>query len=702
MHMKLSLATISLLVMTLNPVAVLAQDETEEKDELSSPLYSAVELGIGYSSDDAYRFGRYTGLKDEGPYLLGDVDAYSYTEDGRFWSARGTNLGLDSRYLRLEGGRQGQQQYFIEYDRLPNYENDTARTPFLGAGSGALTLPASFDITTNLNSFLLPFDIETTRERIGLGARFIPRRSWKLDVAFRHETRDGIDRIGSVIANGIGGGPGDGLLTNATAALLPEPVDYTTQLVDVTLHYAKGKGQFELAYHLSLFDNGTDALIWEDPFTAPVDGIFDARQSLEPDNEFHQLAFTGSYQLPYQSQLTGLLSAGRMTQDQAFLPYSIGGGAPPRNSLDGEVWLTTAQLAVNSRPLSNLRLNARYRYDERDNNSPVDSYAYIVADDPSVAFAPVQNRPLGYQRDQFDLTANYRISTGTSLRAGYRYDAMSRDYQNVERADTRENTLFAKWTMEPHARVDLSLNAEASSRDGSNYQPPVGENPALRKYYLADRGRTKIGASMHVMPTERLDITASTDYIRDEYHNSDIGLTQATQPTWTLDIAWQPRSDVTTSAWYTHEDIESTQAGEDEGAGAIQGIPNWTADFDDTVDTLGIGARITGIRSKWDVGADIMHSRATGEFALVNLVPLSVVTPYPDLKNSLTSLKLWTRYRYRKDLSWKLGYRYERYTADNWALDNLQADSVANLLLLDEETPDYDVHVISTSLVYHF
>jgi MtrB/PioB family decaheme-associated outer membrane protein len=702
MQMKIPVTMISLLVLTLNPVTGRAQDGPVPDEDQSPPLYSALELGIGYSTDDAYRFGRYTGLKDEGPYLLGDVDAWSYTEDGRFWRARGTNLGLDSRYLRLEGGRQGQQQYFIEYDRLPNYETNTARTPFLGVGSGSLTLPTGFDINTNLNSFLLPFDIETTRERIGLGARFVPRRNWKLDVALRHETRDGTDRIGSVIAKGIGGGPpDDGLLFNATAALLPEPIDYTTQLVDVTLHYGKGKGQFELAYHLSLFDNGIDALTWEDPFAA-VNGMFDARQSLEPDNEFHQLVFTGNYQLPYKSQLTGLLSAGRMTQDQAFLPYSVGGGAAPRNSFDGEVWLTTAQLALNSRPMSRLRLNARYRYDERDNNSPVNSYAYIVADDPSVAFAPVTNRPLGYQRDQFDLTANYRIRTGMSLRAGYRYDAMARDYQNVERADTREKTLFAKWKLQPHAKLDLALNAESSSRDGSNYQPPVGENPALRKYYLADRGRTKLGASMHIMPTERLDITASTDYIRDEYHNSEIGLTEATQPTWTLDIAWQPRSNVTTSAWYTREVIESSQAGEDEGAGAILGIPNWTADFDDTVDTLGLGARITGIRSKWDVGADIVHTRTTGEVALVNLVPGGGVTPYPDLKTSLNSVKLWTQYRYRKDLSWKLGYRYERYSEDNWALDNLQADSVTNLLLLDEETPDYDVHIIAASVIYHF
>ncbi|MGB5540031.1 MAG: MtrB/PioB family outer membrane beta-barrel protein, partial [Gammaproteobacteria bacterium] len=139
MHIKSSIASISLLFMTLNPVTGLARDEAGEEEVYIPPLYSSVELGIGYSSDDAFRFGRYSGLTDQGPYLLGDLDAYSYAEDGRFWRARGTNLGLDSRYLRLEGGQQGQQQYFIEYDRLPNNENDTARTPFLGTGTGTLT-----------------------------------------------------------------------------------------------------------------------------------------------------------------------------------------------------------------------------------------------------------------------------------------------------------------------------------------------------------------------------------------------------------------------------------------------------------------------------------------------------------------------------------------------------------------------------------
>ena len=60
--------------------------------------------------------------------------------------------------------------------------------------------------------------------------------------------------------------------------------------------------------------------------------------------------------------------------------------------------------------------------------------------------------------------------------------------------------------------------------------------------------------------------------------------------------------------------------------------------------------------------------------------PGGMVTPYPDLETDLTSLKLWTQYHYRKDISLKLSYWYEDYSADNWALDNLQENSVGNLL----------------------
>jgi MtrB/PioB family decaheme-associated outer membrane protein len=707
MHTRIQVKTIGLLLAATIPVTGPGADETSTAMDESAFIVNRVELGIGYQGDDAYRFGRYNGLEDEGAYFVGDVDARGYREDGRFWKLRGTNLGLDSRYLRLEGGIQGRQKYFLEYDRLPNNKSDTASTPYLEDGSDVLALPAGFDINTNLYSNLRQFDIETERERIGLGASLFTRQRWTLDVAFRHETRDGTDRIGGAIANGGpggggggggggGSGGGGGVVGNTTASLMPEPVDYTTQLLDVTLHYDRDEAQLDIAYHMSLFDNADRSLLWEDPFSP---GTFGS-QALAPDNEFHQLMITGSYRLPYKSQLTGMLSRGRMTQDQGFQFYTVNPAimttALPRSSLDGEVWLTTAQLKLVSRPLSKLRLTAEYRYDERDNDSSVAVYDTIVAD--SFATTAAVNRPLSYDRNRADLTANYRINSAMSLRGGYRYDEMSRDYTGAEREDTREHSVFARWKLKPHTRVDLALYADASDRDGNSYNPPLTENPAMRKYYLADRERTRAGASIDFLASDRLSLAASADYIRDDYDNSEIGLTEATLPTYTLDLSYQPRDDITTYAWYTREDIESRQAGSE--AGTV--IPDWKAEFTDTVDTFGAGAKITGIRSKWDVGADLVYTSTTGDVDLDNLAPAGTVTPYPDLETSLTSVKLWTRYRYRRDLSWKLSYRYERFDADNWALDNLQADSIGNLLLLGEETPDYDAHVMSASVIYHF
>ncbi|MGB5717737.1 MAG: MtrB/PioB family decaheme-associated outer membrane protein, partial [Gammaproteobacteria bacterium] len=495
---------------------------------------------------------------------------------------------------------------------------------------------------------------------------------------------------------GNGSGNGNGIVGGTTAALLPEPIDYQTSLLDMTLQYAKDKAQLDLSYHLSLFDNDKSALAWQDPFAPAALGS----QSLAPDNQFHQLSLTGGYLLPYNSRVSGVLSVGRMTQDEDFQPYtvnpSITTAALPRSSLDGEVWLTTAQLKLVSRPAHKLRLSAEYRLDDRDNDPQVNSYDYVVAD--SFEGNPVQNNPLSYRRNQVDLTANYRINSGMSLRGGYSYDGMSRDYRDAIRNKTHDNTVFARWKMQPHTKVGLALYAERGNRNGSSYHTPEGENPALRTYYLADRDRTQLGTTVDYMATDRLSFAATAEYNKDDYPDTDIGLTETKEPGYTLDASYQPRDNVTTYAYYAHEDIKSWQAGSETGATT----PDWEADFADKVNTVGVGARVSGIRSKWDVGADLVYTRATGEIDMKNLDSANRNNDYPDLKTSLTSVKLWTEYHYRRDLAFKLSYWYQDYSADNWAVDNLQEDSINNLLLLGEDTQDYDVHVVGVSFVYKF
>jgi MtrB/PioB family decaheme-associated outer membrane protein len=631
--------------------AAFAEDPSSSEEEeplvpeefISKPILNEIELGLGYVSDDAYKFGRYNGLQTQGPFVIGDIKIREFDEDGRFWSVRGTNLGLESRYLRLEGGVQGSHKFFLEYDELPNYKNNTVLTPFTGIGSNNLTLPSGFDIN---NMELNSFELETRRKRAKVGAMFVPKEHWQFDIDFSHENKQGVDATGAAIGNGT-----SQFVGNTTTSLLPEPIDQDTDIVNATLRYAGDDGQVDLKYQMSLFDNNNDSLRWDDPFNPSASGSM----SLAPDNEFHQLSLIGAYTLPYKSHLTGLISMGRMTQNQDFLPYTINNSVTtsplPQTSLDGEVWLTTAQLKLASRPVSRLRLNAELRYNERDNQTPVDTYNYIVLDSDNFTNTAT-NRPYSYKDNRIKLDANYRFNAITSLRGGYKYNEMKRSYTNAEREDTQENTLFAKWKIKAHSTVDLALYGEASSRDGSEYNTPPNENLAMRKYNLADRDRSKVGATIDYMATEKLFLSARADYNRDDYTNSTIGLTEASQPVYTVDFSYQPRNNITTYGYYTYENIQSSQAGSD--VSPTSSTIGWEADFDDTFDTAGVGVKWTDL-GKWDIGADIVYSKSSGAIEMKDLVNPGTEDQYPDTKTELTSVKLWTSYNHSKQLSYNCG-----------------------------------------------
>ena len=667
---------------------------------VSEPVYSDIELGIGYVADDAYFFGRYNGLQTEGPYLVGDIDARQFNETGRYWRIRGTNLGLESRHLLIEGGKQGSHKFFLEWDELPNYKNNTVLTPFLGVGDDNLTLPSGFDINANLDANLNPFALQTKRERVKAGADFVIKQRWLFDIDFSHENKRGVEAIGGAIVTGT-----TQLVGRTNTSLLPEPVDRDTNLVNATLSYAGDAGQFDLTYHASYFDNANNSLNWQDPFN-PATGA--GSMALEPDNEFQQLSLTAGYTLPYRTRLTGVLSGGRMTQNQQFQPYTINSGIAtsplPSNSLDGEVVIFNGQLKVASRPLTKLRLNADLRYDKRDNNTPVQTYSYVILDGANGG--AVQNNPYSYEKGRFNIDANYRFNAIVSLRGGYKHDIMQRSKFNAGREDTDENTLFAKLKLKPHSTVDLELYGEASSREGSEFDQPGYQNPLMRKYNLADRDRAKLGALLNYMATDKLYLGARADYHEDDYNETRIGLTEASQPTVTLDFSYVPVSNLTTYGYYTWERISSSQTGEDvtSTSPATNTTGPWKADFDDTFDTVGIGAKWTDL-GKWDIGADLVYSKAIGKIDMTHADPAVVIQQYPDNKTEMASIKLWTDYRYSKKLVYKFGYWYEEYLADNWAIDGLEAydpTAVARTLLLGNETMDYEVRVFTLSAVYKF
>jgi len=248
-----------------------AEEKPKDPDalrELTETL-STVEFGLGYVDEDSFRFGKYSGLKKKGAYGVLDFDiqkrgAYD-SDSARYWHFKGSNLGLDSRELGFETGVQGDYRLTLDYNQIPVFHSDSSQTIFNGAGGTVLSLPAGWAASgstrgmSNLVRNLKDFDVETERQRIGVGFKKVLSKNWSFDTTYKHETKDGTKVIGGIIGNSGG---------NPRAALLPEPVDYVTDEFEAKLAYADKQKQFQISYFMSLFNNENRSLMWANPYTA--------------------------------------------------------------------------------------------------------------------------------------------------------------------------------------------------------------------------------------------------------------------------------------------------------------------------------------------------------------------------------------------------------------------------------------------------
>jgi MtrB/PioB family decaheme-associated outer membrane protein len=645
-----------------------------------------IDLGLGSVSDDSFKFGEYTGLTEKGGYLVGNADVRSRDQDAGYWNLKVTDIGLDSRELQAETGKQGKYGLFFQYDELPHFISDSASTPFSGTGGNALTLPLGWVRAgttagmTALAGSLHDVDLDTKRKRVGLGARFITDSNWEYAVKVRHETKEGTMRIGGAFF--------------FTTTQLVMPVDYTTDQIDVSASYASAKWQTRLSYYGSTFSDGNDALTWQNPFTALAVGADTGQLALPPDNEFHQIAAAAGYQFSERTRGTADIAFGRMTQNDSFLAPTTNGSlavpALPRGSLDGRVDTTNANLRLLSNVTKRLRLSATYAYDDRNNKTPQSTYTWVTTD--TFVAAARTNLPYSFTHSALKLRGDYRLTSKIKTSAGADYDTHERTFQEVDK--TRETSIWGKVISRAKDNVDLTLKVAHADREVSNYQvvpeisPP--ENPLLRKYNMADRKRDSAGLRADITPTDTVAVGFGLDVSADDYPNSTIGLISGNDINISVDTSISIGRKTSLQIFANHEQISSMQAGFD-GA-------DWAAQNEDTVDTAGIGVKHTALRNKLDVGADYSVSHARGEITVTSGTPMS----FPDLTTRLNTVRLYANYRLRKNLSVHGALAYEHYRTDDWMLDGVAPNTIGNALTLGEVAPSYHAGVITLFTRYTF
>ena len=232
-------------------------------------------MGVGYVSNDSYKHGDYTGLNEEGVYFVGDLEYGYQGGKGTYSNVEAYDLGLDSRRIAADGGKQGQLGIQLQYSELPKLNLDTARTPYAVGANQTLPVGWVSDATTGgmteLQNSLRFADISTQRKTLDLAADYHQTKSLSYGLSFQRATKEGFRTMGL----SIGGFQG--------AAILAVPVDYVTDQGEARINFQKARWHASLRYEFSNFKNETESVRWQNAFSTPATAT-EGQASLEPNN----------------------------------------------------------------------------------------------------------------------------------------------------------------------------------------------------------------------------------------------------------------------------------------------------------------------------------------------------------------------------------------------------------------------------------
>ncbi len=729
------------LMATAQDAGFTLEEGAEEKEPV--PIYtSALEVGFGYNNSDSFKFGEYTGLVEEEFFIIGNVDAAlrdAYDDDSALYlEFYGRNLGLDSRSIEIEGGAQGQYGGRFFYQEIPHFLSEDALTPYRGEGSNRLTLGPGYpgivqdvsprttdEITANAN--LRSIDIENKRERLGGSLFWLPFENWRFDVEYRHEEREGTTTTFGMF--GENGG-------NPVSAALAEPIDYETDEVEATAGYAGKRLQLEARYTGSFFRNANEALFWENAYTGGTisgnkytDIPEQGRMALPPDNQAHNFSISAGYSVTPTTRVTASAGYGLMLQDEDFLDYTVNPGlavptALPRDSLDGRINIWRAEAGLSTRPIQALDLSARYRFHDRDNETDQDEFRTVPNDVGTQGGNDVRvNTPHSFTQHLVNLDAGYRILPRTTASVGYEYENMDRTF--AERENIREHTAKAKLRSQPvdffsgwvsYARAWRSgeeyignLPFRRSTIDDGTGLPPDEDDfenhPDLRKYNVANRTRDEVAGVATFLPLDSLVLTLRGSYSRDDYRNTELGLKESDAFSTTADLSYSPTEWLTGSVYYTYQQMTFDQRGHSFNfvpGSAFDDTRRWSTETEDRIHTVGAGLTWAGLDNRLELIADYAYSTATTSFDIDANSSLQPTEDLPDIQSDIHSVGLTADFKVMPAVSLKVGYRFEYFRSEDWALDNVDPDTMDRVLWFGGDSPDYTNHVIGTSLVMRF
>jgi MtrB/PioB family decaheme-associated outer membrane protein len=433
-----------------------------------------------------------------------------------------------------------------------------------------------------------PFDLESRRDvaAFALSYHATPRLAW--NVAFNSTKKSGYQPWGAAFAFN-------------DANEVPLPIDNRTNDVEAGIEWANPRGMIRFAWNGSFFANDVPSLTWDNPIRStdfnngllPPNGPYDpsgysngngpavGRMALWPDNTQQVFSGTALYKFAGRTSVNGALQLTQQNNDTALIPWTSNAvimtpavlaafphlASLPRSTAEAEVRGINALVNLNSRPVRNVTLSARYRFNDRDNRTPAfDATEYVRFDAVPEEIEEGISHQFDVRRQTFDANASYSLGGAGALRAGYSRDQYERHGRGF--SDVGENVFRVSYDTITGTYVTLRAAFEHGQRRGSGYiesdiddEGPGGTQPGLRYYDEADRDRDRGSLTLTVMPVSSLNLSLTYAGGKDNFDLEDgrFGLLSADNHAVTAGIDLTPRDTVSFGATYGWERYSAFQ-----------------------------------------------------------------------------------------------------------------------------------------------
>lgn len=764
----------ALLAMFALPTVALAVDDEVEVRTLTQPTNS-VELGVENVSKASAKFGEYNGLDKSGASLIGNFsvrggDAYQAYKGGEGttrWEAQGTDLGTNSRELSGSVSNQEKWNLGISIDQLRHNITDSYQTPYQGAmGGNNFNLPTSFGIidatdggtpgtgtqglTANQQASFHTEKVYTERKNTSFNAGYNFDHQWSVDFGYNRVDQSGAKLIGiSTSPDALGVGAGEKI------AVLMNPTNYKTDNFDLALNWVGEQGHLKAAYFASIFKNNYNSVSWMNPFedngggttgNAPATGAFPLNiYATSPDNTLQQLKLTGGYDFTSSTKIAGGLTYGRNTQNTSFINDPLLTSALPQGSLNGLVVTTHADLKMTNQATKDLFLAAGFKFNERDNRTPSNTYASFnsVAGD---AWGAVVNTPMSNRKTQYELSGDYKLDKKQNIHVAYEYENVKRWCNNslannaqsadvllnfptyytnaacVQSPESKENKLTANYKFKASPALTFKAGYSYSDRkadiNSSYYNPMQTSSEGLQNfgyvpYFDASRREQQVKAGVNWRASDKITVGVNGRYLDDKY-DSDLGVKKGHAWGLNLDASFRYNRDGTISAYWSIQKRQRDLLSSADKSPLAPVAPDtlWTNQMDDNNNTIGLSLKQSNLLAgKLELNGNISYSLGKTRYSTqadncTNVLcgdPSVNTGALPDIKNEMLKIKMTGIYQVDKSSKVALSYLYQKLKSDDYYYTAYQLGSTdVTVLPTNQLAPNHSVSLLGASYIYNF